>query len=426
MSRQIARATDSSATRRIRRRLVTALTLCISLNCEFSPAAEASKRVDATTLHGKVLCGYQGWFRCPGDGSGEGWLHWSRNRRRITPATVTFEMWPDLSEYSEQEKHRAPGFFHADKRPAHLFSSVNPRTVERHFDWMKHYGIDGVFLQRFLVNLGRPSFDTVLANVRRAAKSSGRVYAICYDLTGAPADKIYDLLTRDWKRLVDREKITHDDRYLHHRGQPVLFVWGFFPDRFDAAIAHRLIDFLKKDSRYRATLVGGCPWHWRQTKDQEWARAFRRFDCISPWNVGHYALEGGNRVAATGTWAADMKEAKSHNMEFLPVIYPGFGWTNLKGPAASRATIPRRKGAFFWEQFVKSRQLGVKVAYVAMFDEVDEATAIFKVSNDPPAQATFQTLEGLPTDHYLRLTGRGARLIRGEPPQRKSPATSGR
>ena len=24
--------------------------------------------VSARTLHGKVLCGYQGWFRCPGDG----------------------------------------------------------------------------------------------------------------------------------------------------------------------------------------------------------------------------------------------------------------------------------------------------------------------------------------------------------------------
>ena len=27
-----------------------------------------NQTVDATTLHKKVLCGYQGWFRCPGDG----------------------------------------------------------------------------------------------------------------------------------------------------------------------------------------------------------------------------------------------------------------------------------------------------------------------------------------------------------------------
>ena len=53
-------------------------------------------------------------------------------------------------------------------------------------------------------------------------------------------------------------------------------------------------------------------------------------------------------------------------------------------------------------------------AYVAMFDEVDEGTAIFKVTNHPPRQAHFVTLDGLPSDWYLRLTGEGARLLREE------------
>jgi hypothetical protein len=60
------------------------------------------------------------------------------------------------------------------------------------------------------------------------------------------------------------------------------------------------------------------------------------------------------------------------------------------------------------------------IAYVAMFDEVDEATAIFKVSSRPPTQARFATFEGLPADWYLRLTGEGAKVIRGE---RKAQAT---
>ena len=56
------------------------------------------------------------------------------------------------------------------------------------------------------------------------------------------------------------------------------------------------------------------------------------------------------------------------------------------------------------------------MAYVAMFDEVDEATAIFKVADDPPTQARFATFEGLPADWYLRLTGEGAKLLRSERP----------
>ena len=58
------------------------------------------------------------------------------------------------------------------------------------------------------------------------------------------------------------------------------------------------------------------------------------------------------------------------------------------------------------------------MAYVAMFDEVDEGTAIFKCINDVPDQAPakFVTYEGQPSDRYLRLTGAGAKLIRGELP----------
>jgi hypothetical protein len=87
---------------------------------------------------------------------------------------------------------------------------------------------------------------------------------------------------------------------------------------------------------------------------------------------------------------------------------------NLKGPDAARDTIPRLKGEFFWRQFLAAKELDVEMIYVAMFDEVDEGTAIFKVSNTPPTEAPFTTLEGLPTDWYLRLTAAGAKLLRGE------------
>ena len=65
--------------------------------------------------------------------------------------------------------------------------------------------------------------------------------------------------------------------------------------------------------------------------------------------------------------------------------------------------------------------------YQAMFDEMDEGTAIFKCTDDPPVgESRFLTLEGLPSDHYLWLTGMGRKLLRGEieatdeAPQRKA------
>lgn len=377
-------------------------------------APDRRAEIDATTLRRKVLCGYQGWFRCPGDAAGQGWRHWSRNSRKIDPSTVTFEMWPDMAELTDAEKYPAPGFTDPDGRPATLFSSDNRETVDRHFRWMEQYGIDGVFVQRFLVNVGDPSYDRVLGHVRDSANRTGRVFAVCYDLSGTREDRLVDRLVSDWKRLVDEMKITKDGRYLHHDGKPVLFVWGFYPDRFGPATAHRLIDALKGDGSRSVTLIGGCPWYWRRERDAEWARAFRRFDVISPWNVGNSRVVDGKRHAATATWKEDIAEGKRAGMGVLPVIYPGFGWTNLKGKGSEGVTIPRLGGEFFWRQFATASDLGVEMAYVAMFDEVDEGTAVFKVTNSPPEPGRFATYEGLPTDWYLRLTGEGSRLIRGE------------
>jgi hypothetical protein len=385
-----------------------------------SAGAQEKNRIDATTLHHKVLCGYQGWLRCPNDAANKGWRHWSRDAKKIGPETLTFEMWPDMNEYGEDEKYPVAGFSYPDGKPAHLFSSANPKTVDRHFDWMQQYGIDGVFLQRFLVSSKDRSGDQVLDHVQKSANRTGRVFAICYDLTGAPKDKMYDMIVADWKRLVDTQKIIQDGRYLHHNKKPVVFVWGFYSDRFGPAAANRIIDFFKDDAKYGATLIGGCQWWWRTEKDQEWAKVFRRFDIISPWNVGNSTKIGDQKHASTGSWKADLQEAKQAGMGYLPVIYPGFGWRNLMGKKAANHDLPRLGGEFYWRQFSTAADLGIKMAYVAMFDEVDEGTAVFKVSNTPPTQGRFVTYEGLPADWYLRLTGEGTKLLRGERQNQKT------
>ena len=105
-------------------------------------------------------------------------------------------MWPGMTDYPTEERFAAPGFTTADGRPAYLFSSDQPGTVRRRFEWMRHYGIDGVWLRHFLVDLpGGPvqeryaSRSGVLRNVRTAAQQTGRVWAIAFDIAGMPTDK---------------------------------------------------------------------------------------------------------------------------------------------------------------------------------------------------------------------------------------------
>ncbi len=50
--------------------------------------------IDATTLDGKVLCGYQGWFNTPGDGSGFGFTHWGQSLDRPDRADLLWTCGP--------------------------------------------------------------------------------------------------------------------------------------------------------------------------------------------------------------------------------------------------------------------------------------------------------------------------------------------
>jgi hypothetical protein len=383
--------------------------------------------VDATALRGRVMCGYQGWFRCPGDAARLGWVHWSRDAKRLTAEALSFEMWPDMAEYGADERFAAPGFSHPDGKPAQLFSSDNAATVLRHFRWMRDYGIDGAWLQHFVVDLPGgpaqaryPSRRRVLDHVREAARQTGRVWALSYDISGMPADRIFDVLSRDWKTLVD-DRVIDDARYLRHGGKPVVQVWGFYRNQsatpMTPALAKRLIDFFRADGRYAAFLVGGGDWDWRNNPDRDWQQCLRRLGAYAPWNVGNYRKDGAGTVhAATDHWAGDRAECERHGVLWIPVVYPGFSWDNLQRKPAGTTSIPRRGGRFLWEQFHALAELKADTAFVAMFDEVDEGTAIFKVTSAPPTPGHFVGYEGLPSDWYLRLTGEGIRMLRGQRP----------
>jgi len=112
-----------------------------------SPYAGPSKDfVNNQTLVGKVLAGYQVWFATPNDADDLGWRHWGSP----TPDKITVDMWPWLEEYNANQVYPAGAMVHQDGRPAYLFSSRDPETVQRHFRWMRKHNIDGAYLQRFV------------------------------------------------------------------------------------------------------------------------------------------------------------------------------------------------------------------------------------------------------------------------------------
>ena len=97
------------------------------------------------------------------------------------------------------------------------------------------------------------------------------------------------------------------------------------------------------------------------------------------------------------------------------MVFPGFSWSNLsalRGQRAPKNAIPRLGGRFLWSQAVAAREAGAKCVYVAMFDEVDEGTAIMKCGGPRPV-GNFVDLSDVPTDHYLWLSGQIGRMLRG-------------
>jgi hypothetical protein len=226
---------------------------------------------------------------------------------------------------------------------------------------------------------------------------------------------------------VDDLRLTESPQYLHHRGLPLLAIWGFgFTDRpATPAQAAELIEFFEHnpDPRYRVTLLGGVPARWRTlTRDSqkapEWAAVYRSLNVISPWTVGRFRdPDGIDRFYATEV-RLDMEETRRLGIDYLPVTFPGFSWHNMN-PSAPFNPIPRLGGRFYWRQVQRALQAGSTMLYTAMFDEVDEGTAMFKIApsaNAAPTEVKTVTLDAdgdaLPSDWYLRLAREAQRALR--------------
>lgn len=390
-----------------------------------------SKQTMYPTYKGLVMAGYQGWFRAAGDSTPtKRYAYGNENHSGI-------DMWPDVSEY---EKTYDTPFKLSNGQPAKFFSSHDKSTIDLHFKWMQQYGVDGVFMQRFFGNAKNHDQEslTVLKNAFEAASKYERAIAIMYDLSGlAASNEDCSAIIEDWKYLVDQLKVTNQagkKTYLHHNGKPVVTIWGIgFPDRpynLRNIGVERLIDFLKNDPVYgNCTVMLGVPTAWRTLNndcinDPYLHQLIKQADIVLPWTVQRYSpLLHNDMDRLRDNTIEDIKWCTANHIDYVPCVYPGFSWHNLSryefpDDVKPVASIPRQGGRFYWQQIATTINAGASMLYVAMFDEVNEGTAIFKGSDNPPVSTvtSFINMDGKPADHYLWLTGEAAKMLRNQKP----------
>lgn len=364
---------------------------------------------------GKLTVGYQGWFACKGDTSPiNNWIHW--NARQIpSPGHQTFELWPDVKDY--QNTYQTGYANLGNGQPAKLFGSFDDQTVQVHFQWMSTNGIDVAAVQRFGQNLkdpnGKRHMNGIAEKVMRNAEKFNRKFYIMWDISGW-SNFVTELVDDYNNNIVN---FTKSPAYARQNGRPVVCVWGMgFSDRpGDRNQSLQVINFLKTGGLY---VIGGVPKNWRtgQFSKSGFIGVYTAFHMVSPWSVGSFV--GIDQAKNEQTiLSADQIYCNEHNIDYQPVLYPGFAWSNWKGGA--RNVIPRLHGDFMWQQFVNLRQVGIKNAYVAMFDEYDEGTAIAKAAETKattPTNQYFLTLDAdgvrVSSDFYLRLVNDGARMMK--------------
>lgn len=379
---------------------------------------ESMSRVRFKSIRNLVMAGYQGWFNTPEDGAGLGWKHFEKEKE-FKPGKCTIDLWPDVSEY---EKTYETAFKLPDETPAKVFSSYDASTTDLHFKWMKQYGIDGVFMQRFVVSIrnqkGKDNYNKILNNAVLSAEKYDRAICLMYDLSGMEAGE-EDILIRDWKELCEKYKLVsrNNNHYVYHHGKPLVAVWGIgFNDRrkYGYEQVKKIIDFLKSEG---CSILVGVPTHWRTltidaVSDTRLLELVKQADIVHPWLVGRF--DNNTYEPYRKSIEEDIKCCKANGKDYMPVLFPGFSWHNMKKDAPQNM-IPRLGGRFFWKQVKGAVDAGAESLYLAMFDEIDEGTAFFKCTNTPPVgESSFITYEGEAPDHYLWLAGEAAKYLRGE------------
>ena len=377
-----------------------------------SPAAAAIPNASAPgDVVGKISVGYQGWFACIGDGAPiNGWWHWTQNwGQPPSPSNTGIKCWPDMREYTRTYQTAYANLNNG--QPATLFSSYDQQTVDTHFLWMQQNNIDTAALQRFNPTGGEgPTRDAMATKVRSAAESHSRKFYIMYDVTGWT--NMQSEIKTDWTNKMKAH--TASSAYAKQNGRPVVCIWGFgFNDTnhpFSTDACLDVINWFKGQGCY---VIGGVPREWRVGTGGSRAGylgVYHAFNMISPWMVGAIGTAADSDNIYQSLNVGDQADCNANGIDYQPCVLPG----DVSGRQ-------RRHGDFMWRQFYNMVRVGAQGIYISMFDEYNEGNQIAKTAETQasvPANSGFLALDedgtACSSDYYLRLTGDGGRMLKGQ------------
>ncbi|MDX6364606.1 MAG: hypothetical protein QOC85_3616, partial [Streptomyces sp.] len=106
----------------------------------------------------------------------------------------------------------------------------------------------------------------------------------------------------------------------------------------------------------------------------------------------------------------DQAECDAKGIDYQPCVLPG-----------DVSERQRAHGDLMWRQFYNMVRVGAQGIYISMFDEYNEGNQIAKTAESQdsvPTDSGILTLDedgtACSSDYYLRLTGDGGRMLKGE------------
>lgn len=382
------------------------------------PPSEESPTGDVV---GKTIVGYQGWFACANDGQPGGtnwWWHWSSDwSKPPSNSTKCLWAWPDVRDYT---KTYQTGYADLNNgTPATLYSCVDQQTVDVQFQWMQENGIDGAALQRFNPTGAEGLLrDLIAYRVRTAAEATGRKFYIMYDATNWTQMKTE--MTADWTRKM--HAYTSSSAYARQDGKPVVSIWGFgYNDDnhpWTASVCLDVVNWFKEQGCY---IIGGVPREWRFGTGGSrpgFIDVYHAFNMISPWLVGAISNVGDADNVYNTYMVGDQADCNAHGIDYQPCVLPG-------------GLDQRAHGDLMWRMFYNAVRVGCQGIYISMYDEYNEGHQIAKTAPTQdfvPAGSGYRSLDDDGThctsDYYLRLTGDGNKMLKGQIPLTATRPTS--